>query len=171
MTDEDKNRRLDYDFFEGEDVPDEKEKPESPEEREERELDEIVVISPRDHYRDLVLAIVTGAVVLLSIIVWWLFYHPVVTDAQVTGRLMSVRCEGAVFKTFEAGMVSEQYVTDEIKRQDNDFVFSIENDSLAYQLMKLQNTGKRIVLKYKQYNAALPWRGNSDIIATELVEE
>ena len=37
-------------------------------------------------------------------------------------------------------------------------------------MMRLQNTGKCVVITYKQYNASLPWRGNSDVIATDITE-
>ena len=170
MADEDKNQKLKYDFFDGEELPEEKPKEETPEEREEREMYELVVVAPRDRYRDMAMAIVAASVVLLGVLVWWTFYHPVVSEAEATGRLMSVRCEGLLFKTYEAGMVSEQFITDTIKRKDNDFTFSIEDDSLAYRLMRLQNKGKRVVVRYKQYVAPLPWRGSSDIIATGVEE-
>lgn len=170
MNDEEKNGKLSYDFFDGEEIPEEKPKEESREEREERELEKLVVKSPRDRYRDITFAIVAGLVLLVVLAVWWVFYHPVVTEAQATGRLMSVRCEGFLFKTYEAGMVSEQFITDSIKRKDDDFKFSVDDDSLAFRMMKLQNTGKRVVVTYKQYVAPLPWRGSSDIIATGVEE-
>lgn len=170
MNENSANKKLDYDYFDGDDVPEQPQEQETPEEREEREIEELVVVSPRDRYRDLVLAISAGVVVVVVFLLWWLFYHPVVTEAQVTGRLMEVRCEGLMFKTYEAGMVSEQFITDSIKRKENDFTFSIDNDSLAYRLMRLQNTGKRIIVTYKQYNAPLPWRGKCDVIATGVVE-
>ncbi|MGN0213904.1 MAG: hypothetical protein ACI4AH_03740 [Muribaculaceae bacterium] len=171
MNDDSVNKKFDYDFFDGEDVPEQPQEQETPEQREEREIEELVVVSPRDRYRDLVLTISAAVVVLVIVALWWLFYHPVVSEAQVTGRLMEVRCEGLMFKTYEAGMVSEQFITDTIKRKDNDFNFSIDNDSLAYRLMRLQNTGKRIIVTYKQYTAPLPWRGKSDVIATGVVED
>ena len=36
--------------------------------------------------------------------------------------------------------------------------------------VRLQNTGKCVVITYKQYNASLPWRGKSDVIATDITE-
>ncbi len=167
---ENPNKKLDYDYFDSDDLPEETPREESPEEREDREIEELVVVSPRDRYRDMVFAIIAGAVVVTIGVLWWLFYHPIVAEAQVTGRLMEVRCEGLLFKTYEAGMVSEQFITDTIKRKENDFNFSIDNDSLAYRLMRLQNTGKRITVTYKQYTAPLPWRGKSDVVATDVVE-
>ena len=167
---ENPNKKLDYDFFDGDDLPEQAPRQESPEEREDREIEELVVVSPRDRYRDMVLAISAGIVLVIVVSLWWLFYHPAVTAAQVTGRLMEVRCEGLLFKTYEAGMVSEQFITDSIKRKDNDFTFSIDDDSLAYRMMRLQNTGKCVVITYKQYNASLPWRGKSDVIATDITE-
>lgn len=165
---EKKNSQLGYDFFDGDDIPEEKPKEETPEEREDREIDELVVKSPRDHYRDRAIAIAAASLLAIAALVWWIFYHPVVTDAQATGRLMKTQCEGFVFKTYEGGMVSEQYITDTIKRQSDDFTFSVENDSLAYRLMHLQNQGKQIVLTYRQYIAPLPWRGKSNKIVTDM---
>lgn len=170
MEDEEKNRKISYDFFDGEEIPERPPKEESREEREDRELEELVVVSPRDRYRDITFAIAAGLLLFVALAFWWTFYHPVVEEAQATGRLMSVRCEGLLFKTYEAGMVSEQFITDSIKRKDDDFKFSIVDDSLAFRMIKLQNTGKRVVVKYKQYVAPLPWRGSSDIIVTGVEE-
>ena len=171
MADEDKNQKLKYDFFDGEELPEEKPKEETPEEREEREMDELVVVAPRDRYRDMAMAIVAASVVLLGVLVWWTFYHPVVSEAHATGRLMKVECRGIVFKTFEAEMVSEEYITDTIKRKENDFAFSVESDSLSYRMMMLQNHGKKLTVVYKRYILPLPWRGSEKCVATDVIEE
>lgn len=164
------DNKLEYDYFDGDEVPAEEQQEESAEEREDREMEELEVVSPRDRYRDVVYAIIGATVALLAFLAWLLFYHPVVSEAQATGRLMKVECRGMVFKTFEGEMVSEQYVTDTIKRQSNDFLFSVETDSLSYRMMMLQNRGKKLTVVYKRYILPLPWRGSSKCIATDVIE-
>lgn len=157
---------MQHDYFDGDDLPEPKPAEETPREREERELKELVVVSPTDYYRRVALA-VTAVVVLLTVLAVYLcFFHTTVSQAEVTGRLMTVRCEGVVFKTYEASMVSEQYITDSIKRQQDDFSFSVENDSLAKVMMREQNSGKQVRVTYKKYMVPLPWRGSSTVIAT-----
>ena len=84
---------------------------------------------------------------------------------------MKVECRGIVFKTFEAEMVSEEYITDTIKRKENDFAFSVESDSLSYRMMMLQNHGKKLTVVYKRYILPLPWRGSEKCVATDVIEE
>ena len=70
---ENPNNKLDYDFFDGDDLPEQTPRQESPEEREDREIEELVVVSPRDRYRDMVLAISAGIVLIIVVFLWWLF--------------------------------------------------------------------------------------------------
>lgn len=165
------DNKLDYDYFDGDDeVPVEEPQEESAEEREDREMEELEVVSPRDKYRDVVYAIIGAAIVVLALAVWLLFYHPVVSEAHATGRLMKVECRGVVFKTFEGEMVSEEYITDTIKRKENDFAFSVATDSLSYRMMMLQNRGKKLTVVYKRYILPLPWRGSEKCVATDVIE-
>ena len=68
---ENPNKKLDYDCFDSDDLPEETPREESPEEREDREIEELVVVSPRDRYRDMVFAIIAGAVVVTIGVLWW----------------------------------------------------------------------------------------------------
>lgn len=165
------DNKLDYDYFDGdEELPAEEPQEESTEEREDREMEELEVVSPRDKYRDVVYAIIGAGIVVLSLTVWLLFYHPVVSEAHATGRLMKVECRGVVFKTIEGEMVSEEYITDTIKRKENDFTFSVATDSLSYRMMMLQNRGKKLTVVYKRYILPLPWRGSQKCVATDVIE-
>lgn len=165
------DNKLDYDYFDGdEELPAEEPQEESAEEREDREMEELEVVSPRDKYRDVVYAIIGAGIVVLSLTVWLLFYHPVVSEAHAIGRLMKVECRGVVFKTIEGEMVSEEYITDTIKRKENDFAFSVATDSLSYRMMMLQNRGKKLTVVYKRYILPLPWRGSQKCVATDVIE-
>ncbi len=167
-----KEKEIEYDFFDGDDVQEETpQQEETPEEREDREIEELVVVNPRDKYRNMVFGVIGGALLLFVAVFSWLFYHPIISEAHATGRLMKVECRGIMFKTYEGEMVSEQYVTDTIKRKSNDFKFSIESDSLSFKMMRLQNKGKKLTVVYKQYHMALPWRGSSVYVATDVIEE
>ena len=91
MADEDKNQKLKYDFFDGEELPEEKPKEETPEEREEREMDELVVVAPRDRYRDMAMAIVAASVVLLGVLVFWVLSVNRLTLTAIHPQLASSR--------------------------------------------------------------------------------
>ena len=57
-------------------------------------------------------------------------------------------------------------IADTIHVYERDFLFSVEDDSVARDLMELQSTGRRVTLTYKEYRGTLPWRGNSKKIVT-----
>jgi hypothetical protein len=51
--------------------------------------------------------------------------------------------------------------------QSNEFEFSVTDDKVANIL--LQNSGKEVVLHYKEYFGAVPWRGmHTDIVDSVL---
>ena len=67
------DKKLDYDYFDGEEeMPAEEPQEESAEEREDREMEELEVLSPRDKYRDVVYAIIGAGMVVLALAVWLL---------------------------------------------------------------------------------------------------
>ena len=96
------------------------------------------------------------------------YFNPYITDAQKTGYIMSVEKRGLFFKTYEGSMLSETALEDTNKVYQRDFSFSFENDSIAKEVMKMQDTGKKITLHYKQYYGVLPWRGSSRSIITDV---
>lgn len=138
----------------------------TPQQKEEKEVAEVTI--ERRHNK-LKTAMTTIIVVMISALAGWItviFWVPFVSEAQQRGVITQVQLEGFLFKTYEGQMVTEEYIADTTKIYQRDFIFSIENDSIAKDLMKLQSTGKRVILTYKQYKGTLPWRGSSNKIIT-----
>ena len=52
--------------------------------------------------------------------------------------------------------------------QSNEFDFSILDDQIAQVLERY--SGKFVELRYKEYLNAIPWRGNSNYIVTEILQ-
>ena len=51
-----------------------------------------------------------------------------------------------------------------------EFEFSIDNDSIARDLMRLQKTGHKVAITFKEFDTTLPWRGKSKRVVTTFEE-
>ena len=51
-----------------------------------------------------------------------------------------------------------------------EFEFSIDNDSVARDLMRLQKTGHKVAITFKEFDTTLPWRGKSKRVVTTFEE-
>lgn len=98
---------------------------------------------------------------------WWRYYF-VFGEGVKAGNLNFLVKKGYVFKTWEGRLIQEGFKTPAPGAlQSNEFDFSIVNDSLA---QILERSGGRFVeLRYKEYLHAIPWRGNSNYIVTEIL--
>lgn len=111
-----------------------------------------------------VLLIVTGLLIFLSI----RFYYPF-GEGVKTGRLNYVVYKGVVFKTYEGKLIQSGLRSDKSGGlQSNEFIFSVVNKEIAERLMKAG--GQTVELRYKEYFGALPWRGYSKFIVTEIID-
>ena len=153
------------DYFDGDDT-DDTPAPETPEQVQEREIAADTIEVKPNCYKRILLWIVALFVLFVFAWAWLRYFHPSVSIAQRTGRVMEVKCEGTVFKTFEGEMISEEYVADTTRVYQRDFAFSVVNDSVARALMSVQAKGKKITLTYKEYQGTLPWRGSSRRMVT-----
>ena len=104
---------------------------------------------------------VIGSVILiLSVMVYFRYYY-VYSEGTRVGILYKFSKKGTVFKTYEGEMVLPGL---RFKQQgdgisSNMFYFSVTDETLAQELMASQ--GMELELHYVQYNAGLPWRGDS----------
>lgn len=156
-----------YDFFDGDDIIEQNPAPvETPEEREEKEIANDTIKRGYNRLRAIVYGIAALLIIGFSTWLWMRYFHPYTKEAQQTGRIMEVKLEGYIFNTYEGKLLSEKYVDYPDKWIDYDFPFSIEEDSVARQIMRLQGSGKRVTITYKEYLGKLPWRGNSQRIVT-----
>ncbi len=136
-------------------------------EREEREIKE-ATIERRGNSVKVTLALIIAAMVLF--LGWWMwqhYFHPY-RYSQQKGWIMNVSNEGTLFKTFEGEMISEGYIEDTLVAMHSDFKFSIPNDSLARDAMRLAGNGKRVILTYNEYKGTVLWRGNSRHVVTSI---
>lgn len=155
------------DYFDGDHIPEEEKTEEiTPQQKEAKEVAEVTIERRHNKLKTAMMTIVVLIVIGLASWIAVIFWVPFVSEAQQRGAITQVRLEGFFFKTYEGQMVTEEYIADTSKIYQRDFIFSIENDSIAKDLMELQATGRRVTLTYKEYRGTLPWRGSSNKIIT-----
>lgn len=112
--------------------------------------------------------IILGVVMLLlGVFVWYKFYF-VFGEGVKSGYLNYAVHKGYVFKTYEGKLIQEGF--GQGKRgglTSYEFEFSIEDPAIFKQLQ--ENSGKHFDLHYKEYNGALPWRGNTNYVVDQIV--
>ncbi len=108
---------------------------------------------------------------IVAICIYLRYFNPYVTDGRLTCYVLNVEKRGVVFKTYEADVVSEQGLMDNSAPYTRQQSLSVDNEMLAKELQKLQGKGRTVVLKYKTYNATVPWRGASKWVVTEIATE
>lgn len=107
-------------------------------------------------------------IVVLALVFWWRYYF-VFGEGVKAGNLNFVVKKGYVFKTWEGRIIQEGFKTPNPNQmQSNEFDFSILDDAIAQKLERY--SGKFVELRYKEYLNAIPWRGNSNYIVTEILE-
>lgn len=95
-------------------------------------------------------------------------YYFVFGEGVKSGQLNYVVYKGYLFKTYEGKMIQSGFKSSQNSGlQSNEFIFSIENDSLAKQMEML--SGHELDLHYKEYIAPIPWRGNSKYVIDSIV--
>lgn len=109
------------------------------------------------------------AVIALTIFIFFRFFF-VYSSGVNTGDLNYFQREGVIFKTYEGKMIQSGFKaanngTDGL--HSNEFKFSVTDDSVANQLMRA--SGHRVELRWNRYMGTLPWRGNSQFVATEVL--
>lgn len=85
------------------------------------------------------------------------------------GELIKISEKGVVFKTYE-GQLSLGGLTMTNSRQDanigNVWEFSVTDKAVFEKMDKLR--GKKVILTYKEKYRALPWRGDTKYLVTEV---
>jgi hypothetical protein len=107
-------------------------------------------------------------IIILAIVIWWRYYF-VFGEGVKAGNLNFVVKKGYIFKTWEGRIIQEGFKTPNPNQmQSNEFEFSVAEDSVAQVLERY--SGKFVELRYKEYLNAIPWRGNSNFVVTEILE-
>ncbi len=95
-------------------------------------------------------------------------YYFVFGTGVKSGELNYLVNKGVVFKTYEGKLIQTGFRADKPEGfQSNQFEFSVADKALAEELM--QASGKNVQLHYKEYFAAVPWRGYTKFIVDEII--
>jgi hypothetical protein len=115
-----------------------------------------------------VLAIIIFVVVLVGGVIIGTRYFYVVGVGMKAGTLNYVVKKGYVFKTFEGEMILDGFQSKgPNSMQSNEFLFSITDTALAMKLML--NSGSHVLVRYKEYNGSVAWRGYSKFVVDSIV--
>jgi hypothetical protein len=115
-----------------------------------------------------VLGKIFAAVVLVLVLLVIGRYYFVLGSGMKAGTLNYVVYKGYIFKTYEGEMILTGLQSKgPASMSSNEFLFSITDKDLAMRLMV--NAGKEMVLHYKEYNGALPWRGVNKFVVDSIV--
>jgi len=109
------------------------------------------------------------AVVVVGLIVFvGLRYFFVFGEGVKAGELNYVVKKGFIFKTYEGKMIQNglrSKVPNTV--QSYEFEFSVSNEAVAQKLML--NSGRIVLLHYKEYMGSIPWRGYSEFVVDSIV--
>ena len=116
-----------------------------------------------------IIGIVVAVILLIAFVVISLRYFYVVGDGMKAGTLNYVVKKGYLFKTFEGEMILDGFQSKGVNgMQSNEFLFSITDTALAMRLML--NAGRHVLVRYREYNGAVSWRGYSNFVVYSLVK-
>ena len=108
----------------------------------------------------LILVLVLGAV-------GYVRYFWVFGTGVKAGELNYLVHKGVLFKTYEGKMIQTGIRSQNGTLESFEFMFSVEDPKVAQELMV--NSGNQFNLHYREYLAALPWRGHSKFVVDSIV--
>ncbi len=100
----------------------------------------------------------------LGIFIYWRFYFVLAQGTQA-GTLNIFQKKGVIFKTYEGKIILSGF---KANVQSNEFSFSVVNENVADQLLKV--SGREVNIHYIQYFGSLPWRGMQTYIVDSIYE-
>jgi hypothetical protein len=103
----------------------------------------------------------------IAFFVWYRYYRSL-GEGVKAGTLNYVVFKGYVWKTYEGELIQTGLQSKfPGSMQSNEFLFSIEDTSVARRLELA--SGKEVQLHYKEYIGTLPWRGYTKFIVDSIV--
>jgi hypothetical protein len=106
---------------------------------------------------------IIAVIVLIVISMTYVKYFFTYSEGYRAGLLQKFSHKGAIFKTYEGEMIlSSVSSTRDVAIASDKFLFSVINKSLIRQFDTLQ--GSTVIIHYKQKNAKLFWRGDSEYL-------
>src|ERR1700742_2955523 len=104
----------------------------------------------------------------LAIFIWLRYFYAVGIAGAKAGELNYVVQKGYLWRTYEGKIIQAGLKSGMGSMvQSNEFIFSISDSAVANKLMA--NSGKQVNLHYKEYNGAVPWRGNSRFVVDSII--
>ena len=111
--------------------------------------------------------IILFLIVALGVFVFVRYYFVFGTGVK-SGELNYLVYKGVVFKTYEGKLIQTGFRADKPEGfQSNQFEFSVADKQIAQELMLA--SGKNVQLHYKEYFAAIPWRGFTKFIVDSII--
>lgn len=111
--------------------------------------------------------IILFLIIALGVFVFVRYYFVFGTGVK-SGELNYLVNKGVVFKTYEGKLIQSGFRADKPEGfQSNQFEFSIADKKLAERLMLA--SGKNVQLHYKEYFAAIPWRGFTSFVVDSII--
>lgn len=96
-------------------------------------------------------------------------YYFVFGTGVKSGELNYLVHKGVVFKTYEGKLIQTGFRADKPEGfQSNQFEFSVADKAVAERLMLA--SGRNVELHYKEYFAAIPWRGFTKFVVDSIVD-
>lgn len=105
--------------------------------------------------------------VLVLAAVGYVRYFWVFGTGVKAGELNYVVHKGVLFKTYEGKMIQTGIRSQSGTFESFEFLFSVDDPAVAEQLMV--NSGNQFNLHYREYLAALPWRGHSKYVVDSII--
>lgn len=106
-------------------------------------------------------------IVALGIFVYVRYYYVFSTGIE-SGELNDLVYKGVIFKTYEGRLIQSGFRDEKPDGvQSNQFDFSVVDEEIAKRLMIAGE--KMVQLHYKEYFAAVPWRGQTRFIVDSIV--
>ncbi len=114
------------------------------------------------------LYIILFLIVALGVFIFVRYYFVFGTGVK-SGELNYLVHKGVVFKTYEGKLIQSGFRADKPEGfQSNQFEFSVSDKAVAEKLML--SSGKNVELHYKEYFAAIPWRGFTKFIVDSIID-
>ena len=112
---------------------------------------------------------ISSLLVLAALLVFILIRYFFVFGRGVkAGELNYVVQKGYIFKTYEGKLIQNGLRSKSPGTvQSYEFEFSVTDAAIAQKLM--MNSGKNVLLHYKEYIGSLPWRGYSEFVVDSIV--
>lgn len=108
-----------------------------------------------------------AVLIVLGGFIWYRYYF-VFGEGVKSGYLNYAMKKGYIFKTYEGKLIQEGFGSGKTGTlTSHEFEFSVEDDQIFEKLQN--NSGKQFDLHYKEYNGAIPWRGNTKYVVDRIV--